>query len=255
MDHQSLTGNVSASAAAAIAVLALLAAPAGEIDREALQERNPTADTTMGTRASSVAPIRQERTTDTDGAATDAEMYASHYQVSQTESEARLRMMDEYGPLFGDWQELAGDSFAGVYFEHTPDFGVVIRITSDEDLRPESLIEALEASSAPYRVEYGAPHSLAELQTAQMKVDWTSIYPELQGTSVDVIDGELELDVLSEGRDQESKLGDLLAQAEHLRPTQAIGMNASLDNIGDIPVTVKSSDVPIEAANRGGGDI
>ncbi|MEA2622119.1 MAG: hypothetical protein QOH61_1029 [Chloroflexota bacterium] len=67
-----------------------------------------------------------------DGFHLDSQWYAEHFEVSLQEASARLNRQLTIGRFEVEVSDLLGDSFAGVFIEHEPNYGVVV-LTTDSN--------------------------------------------------------------------------------------------------------------------------
>jgi hypothetical protein len=117
-----------------------------------------------------------------DALARDVESYASEYNVDFDEALRRLRLQDSIGELNAELAAQEGDTFAGLWIEHTPEFRVWVRFTCDgEDTIRPYIADGPLADIVEVR---GASASLAQLEAAQAAL--SSVLSDLE---VDVSHG------------------------------------------------------------------
>jgi hypothetical protein len=117
-----------------------------------------------------------------DALARDAESYASEYNVDLEEALRRLQLQDLIGELNAELAAQEGDTFAGLWIEHTPEFRVWVRFTRDgEDTIRPYIADGPLAGIVEVR---GASASLAQLEAAQAAL--SSVLSDLE---VDVSHG------------------------------------------------------------------
>ena len=100
-----------------------------------------------------------------DPAIRDAEGYAAHLGVSLQQAQSRLTLQKLAGDLDAELSDHEGQTFAGLWIEHTPQFRVVVQFTRDADAtiakynQSDELAAVLETRTADV--------SLTELREAQ----------------------------------------------------------------------------------------
>ena len=100
-----------------------------------------------------------------DPATREAEGYAAHVGVSLEEAQHRLKLQRLAGDLEAELTEHEGQTFRGLWIEHTPQFRVIVQFTQDAQetvaryIQGDELAEVLEVRTADV--------SLAELREAQ----------------------------------------------------------------------------------------
>ena len=100
-----------------------------------------------------------------DPATRDAEGYAAHLGVSVQQAQSRLTLQKLAGDLNAELSDHEGQTFAGLWIEHTPQFRVVVQFTRDADatiakyIQSDELAAVLETRTADV--------SLTELREAQ----------------------------------------------------------------------------------------
>ena len=102
-----------------------------------------------------------------DPATFDTMEYASHVGVDFEEAERRLELQSLAGDLDAELSEHAGQTFAGLWIEHTPQFRIVVQFTQNA----QDLIASYVNSDklAEVIVVRTADVSLAELKEAQLE--------------------------------------------------------------------------------------
>jgi hypothetical protein len=97
----------------------------------------------------------------------DAAEYARQFGVSQEEALRRLRVQNEIGGLGAALQRDEAETFAGLWIQHEPNFGVVAAFTRDGE---QTIQPYLEGKSYAGLVEVKTfPYSLRELESAQQR--------------------------------------------------------------------------------------
>src|SRR4051812_27091615 len=73
-----------------------------------------------------------------DALVRDAKQYASMYAVDLNEAIRRLQLQDSAGGLESILTEKKPESFAGLWIQHSPDFRIIVQLTSGgiETIRP-----------------------------------------------------------------------------------------------------------------------
>ncbi len=100
-----------------------------------------------------------------DPATWDAKGYASHVGVSLEEAQRRLKLQSLAGDLDAELNEREGQTFAGLWIEHSPRYQIVVQFTKNAQetialyIHSDELAEVLEVRTADV--------SLAELREAQ----------------------------------------------------------------------------------------
>lgn len=211
-----------------------------------------TASTSPGDQVADRGSVAREASDDVpivehDGLVRDAAMYAATFGVSQSEALRRLSIMNESSRTLTEWSGLAGTHLAAAYYDNAESFALVIRLADDGTAAPPELVRAMKESTFPSRLEIGEGRPLDDLVSAQVGIDWESLYPDLAGTYVAPIEGTLTLNVVSPGTDQTTTV------AEAIRAAPAGGGSRTYPGeLSDVPVFVDFVDRPASLDNRGG---
>jgi streptogrisin C len=149
-------------------------------------------------------------------AATDlqaAEAYAAEYGVDVTEAQRRLSLQQPLRAMVAEIQEGNTERFAGAWFQHEPEYAVIVRFTGDEQgLEPVRKLVA--TAPAPVRISTGAPASILSMMAA-----------------VERVSAELGLTAASVSLD--TRAGEIAVGTEH---PLSEGVRADLERVASMPV-------------------
>ncbi len=132
----------------------------------------------------------------------DSRSYAADTGVSIDEAVRRLRLQAHLGKITGLLKDATGERFAGLWFEHHPEYRIVVRLAGDAPT-PFALKSAVSESIMPITFVTGGTATLAELtELIDASIDdLLALVPGLAGTEVDVRTGEIVLTLEKNGTD------------------------------------------------------
>ena len=160
-----------------------------------------------------------------DALAQDAQVYADEYGLDLEEAVRRLSLQETIGALNAELAEKERATFAGLWIEHEPQFGVFIRFTRNgaETLQPyieggplEGLVQVLAAQAT--LEELTAAYQAAMRQIDKLGIDVTS--------ALDVVENRVAIFVADEAWFREQLDGAGIRLPEHVELVAAGGRSA-----------------------------
>jgi streptogrisin C len=150
----------------------------------------------------------------TEGAAVEADAaeIAKSLEVTPAEAARRLRAQAVLGDHLARLREVHRDRLAGVYYQHQPDFRLVVRLKGDAPVPPHPLNRS-PVDGVPIEFRPGAPLTLDELAAGRDRhADALRAVPGLQGLGTDERTGTIQLTVHAPG--QEGAVGGQIADLQ-----------------------------------------
>jgi hypothetical protein len=160
------------------------------------------------------APSQREAASPAEQAATmaDAAEIAKSLEVSPEEAARRMRAQAVLGDHLARLREVHADRLAGVYYQHHPDFRVIVRLKGDAPPRDHPLNRS-PVDGVPIEFRTGAPLTLAELHALRDRyARELRRIPGLQGYGTDESLGTIALSVHAPGR--EGEVGGMIADLQ-----------------------------------------
>ena len=99
-----------------------------------------------------------------------AEVYAAEFEVATEEAFRRLSLHDDLRAAVAAIKDREPDRFGGAWFEHLPEFRVVVRVKGSASLAND-VTQIASASPAPMILQLGADHSVADLLAGVQRVN------------------------------------------------------------------------------------
>lgn len=186
-------------------------------------------------------PVGEDPVVIEDGLRVDAESYARDMKVDPDEAARRLELMQALTSEVDRLESLAGESLAGSWFVHEPEFKLVISVVGPREKVSPALRSLDEDPDSGVELRVEARHTRAALNDAHDDVRWGDIFPALDGSYTSEPDGKLVLQVVGLEKDFDSTVGEL---------SSALGPTPS--EVRDVPVSVIALGSATELDNRGG---
>lgn len=128
----------------------------------------------------------------------EAKPYAREFGISARDAALRLRLQSEAADAITALRREFAPRLAGLYYEHSPDYGLVLRLTGLQAVPKR----ALHLSSGNLKVSFtlGAPATYKELEAdiERFEPKLLQMIPEIQSLHVDAKTGEIVIRILAE---------------------------------------------------------
>jgi streptogrisin C len=162
----------------------------------------------------------------------DARSLAADRGLPQAEAERRLRIQMAAGSTVGRLRREYGARLAGLFYEHDPEYRLVVRLTGDAPVADR--LVRLGGSQLPIVFRTGASATLAELLAAMQAhgEEIKAALPGLTGMGPDERTGEIVLHVYARGPQAD------VARAQAASLSAAIGQPVRIE-IVDAPVSLQ----------------